>query len=266
MKKMKVHGSMRIRILSFFLSLFISHRLLANFPFPWQMNLQEAATPVAQQIHNLHTMLVYLISIVAIFVLFLLLYVVFKFRAKKNPIPSKTTHHTFLEVVWTLIPAGILLAIAFPSFKLLYFMDRTYEPEMTLKVTGHQWYWSYEYPEAKIAFDSYMIQDADLKPGQKRLLEVDHEVVVPVDTNIRILLTSADVLHSWAMPALGIKQDTIPGRLRETWMRILKTGSYYGQCSELCGVNHAFMPIKIKAVSKQEYEQWLQAAKQKFAS
>jgi len=228
--------------------------------------LQEAATPVAQQIHTLHNMLLVVIACVALAVLFLLLYVVLRFRAKRNPVPSKTTHNPILEVVWTLIPAIILLGIAFPSFKLLYFMDRTHEPEMSLKVTGHQWYWSYEYPEEKIAFDSYMIQDADLKPGQKRLLEVDHEVVVPIDTNIRILLTSADVLHSWAMPALGIKQDTIPGRLRETWMRILKTGSYYGQCSELCGVNHAFMPIKIKAVSKQEYEQWLHEAKQKFAS
>lgn len=227
--------------------------------------MQEAATPVAQRIHDLHNILLVIITLVALVVLFLLIYVVLRFRAKKNPIPSKTTHHPILEVVWTLIPAIILLGIAFPSFKLLYFMDRTHEPEMTLKVTGHQWYWSYEYPEAKIAFDSYMIQDTDLKSGQQRLLEVDHEIVVPVDTNIRILATSADVLHSWAMPALGIKQDTIPGRLRETWMRILKPGTYYGQCSELCGVNHAFMPIKIRAVSKQEYEQWLRDAKQKFA-
>ncbi len=229
------------------------------------MTLQEAATPVAQQIHHLHNMLLFVIGSVALAVFLLLLYVVVKFRSKKNPIPSTTTHNPLLEVVWTLIPAMILLGMAFPSFKLLYFMDRTHEPEMTLKVIGHQWYWSYEYPEEKIAFDSYMIPDADLKPGQQRLLEVDHEIVVPIETNIRILVTSADVLHSWAMPALGIKQDTIPGRLRETWMRILKKGTYYGQCSELCGVNHAFMPIKVRAVSKQEYEQWLQEAKQKFA-
>ncbi|MBN9412377.1 MAG: cytochrome c oxidase subunit II [Candidatus Paracaedimonas acanthamoebae] len=248
------------------MSLFISCRLFAKSPLPWQINLQEAATPVAQQIHSLHNTLLIVIACIALAVVFLLLYVVLKFRAKKNPIPSKTTHNPILEVVWTLVPAAILLGIAFPSFKLLYFMDRTHEPEMTLKVTGHQWYWSYEYPEAKISFDSYMIQDADLKPGQQRLLEVDHEIVVPIETNIRILVTSADVLHSWAMPALGIKQDTIPGRLRETWMRIVKSGTYYGQCSELCGVNHAFMPIKIRAVSKQEYEQWLREAKQKFTA
>lgn len=257
---------MTFKILNIFIALFISNRLLANPPTPWQMTFQEAVTPVAQQIHHLHTMLVYLISGIALVVLLLLIYVVIRFRAKKNPIPSKTTHNAFIEIIWTLIPAGILLGMAFPSFKLLYFMDRTHNPEMTLKVTGHQWYWSYEYPESKIAFDSYMIQDADLKPGQNRLLEVDHEIVVPINTNIRVLLTSADVLHSWAMPALGIKQDTIPGRLRETWMRILKEGIYHGQCSELCGVNHAFMPIKIRAVSKEDYEQWLLQAKQKFSA
>lgn len=257
---------MIIRVLVILLSLGAADKTLANRPYPWQINLQEAATPVAQKIHDLHNMVLIVIAIVALFVLILLCYVVVRFRAKRNPIPSQTTHNPLLEIVWTLVPALILLGIAFPSFKLLYFMDRTYEPQMILKVTAHQWYWSYEYPEAKIAFDSYMIQDVDLKPGDQRLLEVDNEVVVPTRENIKILVTSADVLHSWAIPALGIKQDTIPGRLRETWMRITKEGVYYGQCSELCGVNHAFMPIKIRAVSKIEFEKWMQEAKNKFGA
>lgn len=239
---------------------------MSSQPVDWGKNFQIAASPTAEKIHELHHILLIIISLVALLVLCLLVYVIFKFRAKKNPIPSRTTHHTMLEILWTLIPTLILAGIAFPSFKLLYFMDKSTNAEMTLKITGHQWYWSYEYPDDKIGFDSYMIADKDLKPGMLRLLEVDNQVVLPVETNVRLLLTAADVIHSFAVPALGLKQDNVPGRLRETWVRINKEGLYRGQCSEICGVNHAFMPIVIKAVSKDEYKQWIAQAKEKFSS
>ena len=239
--------------------------LKANAPVKWGMGFQDAASPTAEKIHELHHLLLVVISAIALLVLCLLVYVVFRFSAKRNPTPSKTAHHTALEIIWTLIPTAIIGFIVVPSIKLLYFMDKTHEAELTLKVTGHQWYWSYEYPDAKIAFDSYMVADKDLKPGMKRLLEVDHPIVLPVGTNIRLLVTAADVIHSFAVPALGIKQDSIPGRLRETWMRITREGVYYGQCSEICGINHAFMPVVIKAVSKEAYNRWLEEAKQKFA-
>jgi len=188
-----------------------------------------------------------------------------RFNEKANPTPTKTSHNTALEVIWTIVPIIILVAIAVPSFKLLYFMDKTGKPEMTLKVTGSQWYWSYEYPDfGKIAFDSQIIPDADLKPGQKRLLEVDNRVVVPVDTNIRVLVTANTVIHAWAVPALGIKIDSVPGRMNETWMRVIRPGVYYGQCSELCGINHGFMPIAVEAVSKADFKKWLGKAKAKF--
>jgi len=230
------------------------------------MGFQEAATPVMEQITQFHEMLLIIIFAIGIFVTLLLFFVIFRFRESANPNPSKTSHNTLIEVVWTLIPVIILVVIAVPSFKLLFYMDRTNDAEMTLKVVGHQWYWSYVYPDHdNIEFDSYMVKEADLKPGQLRLLDVDNPVVIPVDTNVRILVTSADVLHSWAVPAFGVKQDTIPGRLRETWVRVTKPGKYYGQCSELCGTGHGFMSIVVKAVSKEEFKEWVAKAKEKFA-
>lgn len=234
---------------------------------PWQLGMPEAVTPVAAGIHDLHNLLLVIITAISLFVLILLIYVMVRFNARANPTPSRTTHNTLVEVIWTVVPVMILVVIAIPSFKLLYYMDRTPSPEMTLKVTGHQWYWSYEYTDqGGIAFDSLMVPEDRLEEGQPRLLAVDNRVVVPVDTDIRVLVTAADVLHSWAMPAFGIKMDAVPGRLNETWMRVERPGVYYGQCSELCGVGHAFMPVAVEAVSKAEFEAWVKSAKERFTS
>lgn len=233
---------------------------------PWQMTFQEAASPVMEQVDSFHDLLFWIITAITLFVLFLLIYVIVKFNEKANPVPSKTTHNTFIEVVWTVVPILILIVIAVPSFKLLFFQDRHENPDMTLKVVGHQWYWSYQYPDhGDFGFDSQMIQTEDLKPGQPRLLSVDNFVVLPVDTNIRVLQTADDVIHNWAMPAFGLKLDAVPGRTNENWVRITKPGDYYGQCSELCGIGHAFMPIHVKAVSKEEFAVWVKSAQEKFA-
>ncbi len=238
---------------------------LAQAPQPWQLGFQEAATPVMERIDGFHDLLLVIITVIMLLVTALLVYVVVRFNEKANPVPSKTTHHTVLEVAWTVVPVLILVVIAIPSFRLLYYMDKTTTPGMTLKVVGSQWYWSYVYPDhGKIAFDSLIIPDDQLKPGQLRLLEVDNRVMVPVDTDIRVLLTSNSVLHSWAVPAFGVKIDTVPGRMSETWMRVTKPGIYYGQCSELCGINHGFMPIAVQAVSKADFAKWVTRAKVKF--
>jgi len=238
----------------------------ADQPVPWQMGFQPAATPVMERIHELHSMLVVIIVAITLFVLALLIYVAVRFNEKANPVPSKTTHNTLLEVAWTVIPIIILVVISVPSLKLLYFMDKTHNPEMTLKVTGHQWYWSYEYPDdGGFTFDSVMVDEEDLEEGQTRLLTVDEEVVLPVDTDIRVLLTSDDVIHNWAVPSFGIKIDTVPGRTNETWVRISREGTFKGQCSELCGVNHGFMPISVKAVSKEAYKAWVIEAQEEYA-
>jgi len=194
-------------------------------------------------------------------------YIIVRFNAKSNPVPSKTTHNTLLEVIWTAVPVLILIMIAVPSLKLLYFADSTRDAEMTLKVTGNQWYWTYAYPDnGDIEFDSIIVPDEELKKGQPRMLTVDNEVVLPIKTNVRLLLTSNDVIHNWAVPSLGLKLDTTPGRTNETWVNINKEGDYYGMCSELCGVNHGFMPIHIRAVSKADYEAWTKTAKEEFAA
>ncbi len=236
-------------------------------PHPWQLGLQEAATPVKHAMDSFHSLLTVIIVAIVLFVLALLVICVMRFNEKKNPVPSKTSHHTLLEVAWTVLPVIILIVIAVPSFKLLYQAERTPEAEMTIKVTGRQWYWDYEYPDhGNIAFSSYMIQDADLKPGQKRLLEVDNRVVVPVDTTVRVLVTAGDVIHSWAVPSFGVKKDAVPGRTNETWMKVEKEGVYYGQCSEICGVNHGFMPIAVEAVSKEKFAEWVAKAKVAYGS
>jgi cytochrome c oxidase subunit 2 len=228
----------------------------ASVPKPWQMSFQPAASPMMEGITHMHNLLLVVITGIAFLVIFLMGYVVIRYRAARNPIPSTTSHNTLLEVVWTLIPVLILVVIAVPSLKLLFSLDKAHNATMTVKAIGHQWYWSYEYPEAHINYDSYMIEEKDLKAGQIRLLSVDNPIIVPVDTTVRILVTSQDVLHSFAVPSLGIKKDAVPGRLNETWMRISKVGDYYGQCSELCGVKHGFMPIHVKVVSQEEYDAW----------
>lgn len=235
----------------------------------WQKGLHEPASPVMERLVGFHNMLMVTITAITLFVTALLVYVVLRFNAKANPKPSVTTHNTMLEVVWTLVPVLILIAIAVKSLPLLYYMDRAKEPEMTLKVTGYQWYWGYEYPDHdSINFFSYMIPDEEIDPekGELRLLSTDTKVVLPIDTDIQILITAADVIHSWAVPAFGVKRDAVPGRMNETWVRITKPGTYYGQCSELCGKDHAFMPIEIKAVTKEEFARWVESAKEEYAS
>lgn len=242
-------------------------------PQPWQMNFRPSATPVMDDIIEFHNLLLVIEVIIVLFVLGLMVYICVKFNAKANPVPSKTTHNSLLEVAWTVIPIIVLIVIAVPSMKLLVFMDKAPKEkvEMTLKVIGHQWYWSYEYPDAgNLAFDSNIIPDEeiDASKGQIRLLEVDNRIAIPVDTTIRVLMTSEDVLHNWAVPAFGIKMDTVPGRINESWIRVpaARAGVYRGQCSELCGVNHGYMPIVIEAKSKQDFAKWLNKAKKEFAN
>jgi cytochrome c oxidase subunit II len=231
-------------------------------PAPWEYKLQESASPVMDNITWFHNFLFVLITIITLFVLALLIAVVVKFNAKANPIPSKTTHNTLIEVAWTLIPVLILVGIAVPSFRLLFQELDIPKADLTIKATGKQWYWSYAYPDnGKFEFDSLMAQDK-----QPRLLGVDNEMVVPVNKVIRVQTTGADVIHSFAVPAFGIKIDAIPGRLNETWFKATKTGMFYGQCSELCGKDHAFMPIAVRVVNDQDFAAWVEAAKKKFAS
>jgi len=231
-------------------------------PAPWEWTLQESATEVMDFITTFHTWLFVIITVISLFVLGLLIAVIVKFNAKTNPIPSKTTHNTLIEVAWTLIPVLILVGISIPSFKLLFLQLDIPKADLTIKATGKQWYWSYSYPDnGKFEFDSLMVQDK--KP---RLLGVDNEMVVPVNKVVRIQTTGADVIHAFAVPAFGIKIDSIPGRLNETWFKAAKTGMFYGQCSELCGKDHAFMPIAVRVVSDQEFAAWVEGAKKKFAT
>jgi cytochrome c oxidase subunit 2 len=232
----------------------------------WQMGFNESVTTVMNDIVHLHDrILLPIIVAISVFVLFLLLYSIFKFRASKNPIPSKTSHNTFIEVMWTVIPCLILIVIAVPSFRLLYKQDIIPKADVTIKAIGYQWYWGYEYPDQNIAFDANMIETKNLKPNQPRLLETDNHVVVPVNKVVKVLITANDVLHAWAVPSFGIKRDAVPGRINETWFKAEKEGVYYGQCSELCGSRHAFMPITVRVVSDKQYNEWLKEAKIKFA-
>lgn len=240
----------------------LAQSALAAAPQPWEMGLQPAASPVKHALDDFHNLLLVIITGITLLVLALLVVVAMRFNAKRNPTPSSTSHNTLLEVAWTVVPVILLIVIAVPSFRVLYMMEVTPEAEMTIKATGRQWYWDYEYPDhGGFAFSSYMIQDADLKPGQKRLLEVDNRVVVPVNTTVRVQLTAGDVIHAWALPAFGVKKDAVPGRLNETWFKVDKEGVYYGQCSEICGTNHGFMPIAVEAVSKEKFDEWVAKAK-----
>lgn len=228
-------------------------------PYDWQLGFQTAASPMKERMEAFHDHLLLPIAVVvSVFVMGLLLYVMIRFNAKTHPTPSQTTHNTLLEIIWTALPVLILLVVVVPSMKLLYFADKTTDAEMTLKAIGHQWYWEYEYPDnGAINFSANLVPEKDLQKGQVRLLSTDNPVVLPVDTNIRILVTATDVLHAFAVPAFGVKIDANPGKVNETWVRIDKEGTFYGQCSELCGQGHGFMPIEIRAVSKKEFAAWV---------
>ena len=241
-------------------------KAFANQPKEWQLGFQDAGSQSMRDIVNFHNgILLPIIIAISVFVLFLMIYTCVRFRASRNPNPSKTTHNVAIEVLWTLIPCLILIVMAVPSFKILYKQDTIPKAEVTIKAVGYQWYWGYEYPDENIIFESYMIKEEDLKEDQPRLLTVDNEVIVPVNKVIKVLITANDVLHAWALPSFGVKRDAVPGRINETWFKAEKVGTYYGQCSELCGIQHAFMPITVKVVSEEEYAEWLSDAKIKFA-
>ena len=240
--------------------------VFADQPRDWQLGFQDAASQSMYEIVSFHnSILLPIIIAISVFVLFLMAYACFRFRESRNPNPSKTTHNVAIEVLWTLIPCLILIVMAVPSFKILYSQDTIPKADVTIKAIGYQWYWGYEYPDENIIFDSYMIEEKDLQQGQPRLLAVDNEVIVPVNKVVKVLITANDVLHAWALPAFGVKRDAMPGRVNETWFKADRVGTFYGQCSELCGIKHAFMPITVKVVTDEEYQEWLDEAKIKFA-
>lgn len=236
-------------------------------PQPWEMGLQPAVTPVMERIEDFHHLLLVIITLISLFVLVLLLWIMVRYNTRANPTPSKVTHNTLLEVVWTIVPVIILVMIAIPSFKLLYFEAEIPPSDLTIKAIGKQWYWTYEYPQnGDFQFDSLgLSDDAAAKASEPRLLGVDNPIVVPVNKVVKVITTGADVIHSWAVPAFGVKMDAVPGRLNTTWFKAEKEGTYYGECSELCGARHAFMPIEVKVVSEAEFEKWTATAKKKFA-
>ncbi len=241
----------------------------AQTPRPWEIGMQPSHSPVETGIQDLHTLVNSLMIAVVVFVAALLAYVLWRFSAKRHPVASRVSHNTVLEVAWTVLPVLILVVIAIPSFRLIYFQDRTRDADMTLKVTGHQWYWEFGYPDSdNIHFDSYMIANEDIKPeqGQLRRLSVDNPLVVPAGKNIRVLTTGADVIHSFFIPSLGVQRYAIPGHTIETWMKADQPGDYYGECNQICGTNHSAMPIHVHAVTPAEYAAWIEQAKTKFAS
>ena len=237
-------------------------------PTPWQLGLQQSAAPTMDDIVWFHNLLLWIITGITLFVLVLLLIVIVKFNARANPVPSRTTHNTLLEVLWTVIPVVILVVIAIPSFRILFVQLNLPPADLTVKATGNQWNWTYAYPDDKIEFTSIMLTDAErakVNPPPPRLLGVDNPIVVPVNKVVRVQVIGSDVIHAFAVPSFGIKIDAIPGRLNETWFKATREGVYYGQCSELCGKDHAFMPIEVRVVSEQAYAAWLADAKKKFA-
>ena len=239
----------------------------ASEPKPWQMDLQEPAGIIASKATDLHNFLLVIITLISVFVLGLLIYVCIKFKEKPNVKPSKTSHNTLIEVIWTVVPVLILVVIAIPSFKLLYLTEADKPVDMVVKVSGAQWYWNYEYPDEEISFDSYMIAENELKENQKRLLDVDNPLVVPEGTRIKFLITGNDVMHSFFVPSLALQVYSIAGRVNEIWTEVPKgKKKYYGQCNQICGVNHAYMPIVIEALPQNEYKEWLKEAKVKFAN
>ena len=248
------------------LFLLIPATLSANEPVDWQLGFQKSASKTMDDIVWFHDyMLLPVITAITVFVLFLIAYACIRFRASRNPEASTTSHNTMIEVIWTLVPCLILIVLAVPSFKVLYSQDEIPKADVTIKAIGYQWYWGYEYPDENIVFDSYMIEEKDLKEGQPRLLTVDNEVFVPVNKVVKVMITANDVLHAWALPSFGVKRDAVPGRINETWFKADRTGTFYGQCSELCGIKHAFMPITVNVVTEDEYNKWLEKAKVEFA-
>jgi len=238
--------------------------IFCDAPESWQIGFQDPATPIMEGVLNFHNHLMFFLVAIGLFVFYLLGVILVKYNVKTSQQPEVFTHSTFLEIVWTILPAVILLFIAIPSFNLLYSLDESIDPSLTLKVVGHQWYWSYEYSDYStleggdsLNFDSYMLPESDLSFGAYRLLEVDHRVTLPIQSHIRVLVTAADVLHSWAVPSFGVKVDGCPGRLTQVSLFIKRSGVYYGQCSEICGVNHGFMPIVVKGVALTDYVGWI---------
>ena len=255
-----------MKFLLLFLASIVPATLWADFPKAWQFGFQDPATDLMGKVISLHNGISIVMAGVTLFVLILLFYVSFRFSAKRNPNPSSTTHNTILEILWTAIPVIILVIMAIPSFKLLYQQEKTDDYDMTVKIIGHQWYWEYEYPDyGNFYFESYMVQDQDLKKDDIRLLTVDNPLVIPANTNIQILITAGDVLHSWAVPSMGIKKDAVPGRLNETWVNVKEPGTYRGQCSEICGSGHGFMPTVVKVLPKAEFLAWVEEAKNSYA-
>ncbi len=237
----------------------------ADFPHPWQMDFQAPATHIMEEIEWLHKFLMIVMLGVVVVVMFLIAYVCLRYNAKANPIPNKFSHNIFVEIIWTIIPVILLVIIAIPSFRVAYYVEHTPKADITIKVVGNQWYWTYIYPDnGGFQFDSYMKQSKDLLPGEKRLLEVDNRVFIPAGKIVRFLVTGADVIHSFAVPSFGIKIDAIPGKANETWVKVDKPGVYYGQCSELCGVNHGFMPIAVEVVPEEQFAAWVEGAKVRF--
>jgi cytochrome c oxidase subunit II len=236
-------------------------------PEPWQLDFQPAVTPVMENIEDFHRLLLYIITAISLFVLALLLWIMVRYNRRANPTPSRTAHNTTLEVMWTIVPVIILVIIAIPSFKLLYYEADMPKPDLTIKAIGKQWFWSYEYPKTNFTFDSLGLSDGDaMKRHEPRLLGVDNVIVVPINKVVEVVTTGADVIHSWAVPAFGVKMDAVPGRLNTTWFKATQLGTYYGQCSELCGARHAFMPIEVKVVNHGDFDSWLAGAKKKFAA
>ncbi len=245
----------------------VSHQAMAQAPKPWGMNMAPAFSPMKQQIIDLHNGVLVVITLITAFVGVLLVWVCYRYSAARNPVPSQTSHHTGLEIAWTVIPILILVGMAIPSFRLIYFLDRTPDPDMTIKVTGHQWYWEYTYPdEGNLSIESRYVHDEDLKPGQLRLLEVDNQLVIPAGKKIRVLSGSADVIHSFFIPSLGAQRYAIPGRTIELWLMADKPGVYYGECNQICGQDHSKMPIAVHAVTDADYKVWIAKAKKAAAA
>ncbi len=236
-------------------------------PQPWQLGLQDPAGSIAKKATSLHNMLLIIITAISVFVLALLVYVCVRFRRSANPNPSKTSHNAVIEILWTVVPVLILVVIAVPSFQLLYYMDKTKDTDMVIKVTGNQWYWNYEYPDEGVSFDSYLVDEEDLGKNDIRLLSVDNPMVVPAGTRIKLLVTGNDVMHSFFVPSLAVQIYSIAGRINEAWIDVPEgTKKYYGQCNQICGVNHAYMPIVVQALNEADYAEWLLNAKEEFAS
>ena len=231
-------------------------------PHPWEIGMQRSYGPIKDRVIDLHNLVLIIITVITLFVGGLLVWVMLRFNSKRNPVPSQTSHNTILEVAWTVIPVLILVVIAIPSFRLIYYQDRTPEPDMTIKVTAHQWYWEYQYPDhGNLDIESRYVHDEDLKPGQLRLLEVDNQLVIPVGKKIRILTNSTDVIHSFFIPSVGVQRYAIPGRTIETWMQADQAGTFYGECNQICGQDHSRMPIAVKALPEAEFKAWVETAK-----